>query len=117
MKTKPLWKNGVLVYIGDTEFFRNSISNGLYVPEETINRAISTCVTGVVVAKGSEAFKNADFNVEIGNKLAFNGYFGNIFSEKAEPTEKTPNNRAYYRIMKDEDFVGFVELNQNIELL
>ena len=119
MKTKPLWKNGVLVYIGDTEHFKKVANGGketiLYIPENLVSIAISECITGVVIHKGSEAFKDSDIPVEVGTKLKYGGYFGNIFSEKA-PTEKNPDNKAYYRIMEDKDFNGFVELDQELEL-
>lgn len=101
IKLKPIKKNGVLVYIGDTNFFKKKISSVLEVPEEVINKNISECTEGVIIEKGSKSFEDFDFNPSIGDKVSFKGYFGQMYSCKVDKDDKS--NRAYYRIMEDKD--------------
>lgn len=108
---KVLHKNDALIYIGDSEFFAKKTKVYSDVIKwdpfcEPISKAISHCVEGVVIEKGSKAFKGFEIEAKIGDKVMFQGHFGSIFSRK-KPTENQPDNRAYYRIITDKDFNGF----------
>lgn len=112
---KPIWKNDVLICIGDTEFFRKKVAGSLYAPIEMINQAISNSVDGIVLEMGKDCFKTAGIDVKLGDKIMFQGFHGSIFSRK-KPTEKDANNKIYYRIIKDTDFKGFCTEKQEFEL-
>jgi len=103
----PAKKNGVLVYIGDTEFFNKQISASLFIADDVITRAISSATEGVIIAKGSEAFKeNFDLELNISDKISFKGYFGQTYSRKKgfyKILGKENKNIGYYRILKDTD--------------
>lgn len=100
-------KDGVLIYIGDTEFFNRKIAGSLLAPEELLTKAISSSIEGIIIAKGSNAFKeNFDKEFDIGDKVSFKGYFGQMYSQKKgefQMGDIKVANRAYYRSLKDSE--------------
>lgn len=105
---KPSKKNGVLVYIGNREFFKKQLKDTtLFMPETDIDNIISNWTKGVIIEKGSEAFKDHDIQHKIGDVITFQGYFGQMYSceDHESPILAIQNNknRAYYRLMADKD--------------
>jgi co-chaperonin GroES (HSP10) len=109
-----LWKDDVLIYIGDREFFRKKIAGGLFAPDESIDRAISQCVEGIVIQIGKDAFKDSSKTVKVGDKVMFHGHYGSIFSKK-HPIKSDATNRKYFRIIKGKDFTGFCKISEEFE--
>lgn len=112
----PAKKIGVLVYIGDTEFFHKKLSSILYIDPNELTRAISEATEGIIIAKGSEAFKEGfDREFNIGDKISFKGHFGQIYPRKKGTYKvlgKEEKNISYYRILKDTEIELFV-INEN----
>ena len=75
----PIKSNGVLVYIGDTEFFSRKItqdSSFLIPTDESITRAISDATEGIVIEKGKQAFGvGFDYKCDLGTKVSFKGHY------------------------------------------
>lgn len=112
----PGKKDSVLVYIGDTEFFNKKLAATLWAGNEAITRAISSATEGIIIAKGSNTFKeNFDIEFNIGDKITFKGYFGQTYSRKKgvfKILNTEEPNCAYYRILKDSDIEALC-INQN----
>lgn len=112
-KLKISKKNDVLIYMGDRQFFSKKIGGSLFVPDETVDKAISNCVTGIIIEKGSKAFEDHDFMYNIGDRISFKGYHGQTYSalEEGQPKDK----RGYYKIIKDDHIEALCVQAENID--
>ena len=112
----PAKKDGVLVYIGDTEFFNKKVAGGFIGAPDAITRAISEATEGVIISKGPEAFKEGFIReFEVGEKVSYKGYHGQIYPRKSGSYKimgSEEPNKAYYRILKDSDIEALC-INEN----